>query len=96
MPYVYLVQPKYYQYDLFKIGCSQKNGTKRISSYGKDSRIIILYDTKNSIELENQLKKSFTLKFTLFDGKEIFKGNEADMKKEINLNLSCYFYKTLN
>jgi len=76
MGYVYLLQPSLaIGTNRYKIGCSTKNNTKRIKSYGSNTILLLKYDTNNPEQVETELIKEFKSRFTLYQGKEYFEGN---------------------
>ena len=82
MPYVYLIRKPFWEKGVFKIGCSDKSGYDRIKSYGKEVKILALFEVKDCREVEKNLKVLFNSKFRLIAGKEHFQGNEDEIKLE--------------
>ena len=77
---VYLIQPEELLLtNRYKIGCSNKKGLSRLSSYKKNTRYICTMECKNPFELETILKKKFNEKYKLIAGKEYFEGIENEI-----------------
>jgi hypothetical protein len=87
---VYLIQPyELLGTNIYKIGCSIKQGIKRITQgYTKGTKILHVEKCLNPSELEKIIIKSFRLKFKLVTGNEYFEGTEEEIKKE--------FYRVIN
>jgi len=81
---IYLVQPaELVGTEHYKIGCSAKNDLERFKKgYKKGTRFIIIMEVDFPFTVECEIKKTFSKKFELIAGKEYFKGNEFDIKKE--------------
>lgn len=80
---VYLIQEfKYINTNIFKIGRSGNNKLNRVKSYGKNTRVIRIYECDNNKDLEKKLIKKFKENFTLLPHtRETFKGNEKKIIK---------------
>ena len=87
---IYLIQPvELIGTNHYKIGCSSKNNLDRCKKgYKTGSRFIIIMECNEPFIVEHEIKKQFTSKFTLIYGREYFKGNEQDLKKEF-YNIVC-------
>ena len=72
---VYLVQcPEHANTNVYKIGRSDK-GVQRISSYGKDVRILCALNHNNPVNCERNLIAYYFNNYILFKGNEYFKIN---------------------
>jgi hypothetical protein len=86
--YVYMIQSaEDWNTKIIKIGrtthiISKKNSVKRFDSYPDYSKIIVVYETSNSILLEKTLLEHFRRQFTPDKGNEWFKGDISKMKEE--------------
>jgi hypothetical protein len=83
---IYLIQPaELIGTDHYKIGCSAKNDFARCKKgYKKGTRYMDIRECDDPFAVEREVKIRFNFKFNLVAGKEYFKGNEADIKKEFN------------
>ena len=61
---------------VYKIGRTKRSDGSRVASYGKDSVLLRLIECSNPDEVEAKLIQLFNTKFSLFQGKEYFKGKE--------------------
>jgi hypothetical protein len=82
---IYLVQPtELVGTKRYKIGCSKNKELDRLKKgYNKGTRYILIMETYNPFELENEIKKNFNKKFKLISGYEFFEGDEEIMKDEM-------------
>ena len=83
---VYLIQPcELKGTNRYKIGCSVKQGMKRIETgYKKGTRILRVIECDNSRKIESLLIKAFNNNFKLISGNEYFKGSEKKIINEFN------------
>ena len=87
---IYLIQPaELVGTDRYKIGCSAKNDLERLKKgYKKGTRFIDIRECDNPFAVEREVKSRFNSKFNLIAGKEYFKGDETDIKREFNDTVS--------
>ena len=87
---IYLIQPaELVGTDRYKIGCSAKNDLVRLKKgYKKGTRFIDIRECDNPFAVEREVKSRFNSKFNLIAGKEYFKGDETDIKREFNDTVS--------
>lgn len=70
---IYLVQPAtLIGTNRYKIGCSEQQDLKRILSYGKGTRYLVIEENNDIRSLEKKIKKIFKKKFKLIAGCEYF------------------------
>jgi hypothetical protein len=83
MGILYLIQPaEYIGTHCYKIGCSSKSSIGRVKyGYKKGTRYLIILECENAFDIEKILKEIFNENFTLFAGREYFKGDENEMLK---------------
>lgn len=92
---VYLIQPEELLLtNRYKIGCSNKKGLSRLSSYKKKTRYICTMECKNPFELEEILKKNFNEKYKLIAGKEYFEGIENEIFNDF-INITQTYNNTI-
>ena len=70
--------------EIYKIGKTKQEGTKRINQYPKGSEIILLMKVENCDEFENKVKILFNKKYNQRKdiGIEYYKGNKDEMVKD--------------
>ena len=80
--YVYLVQTSdNINTDKYKVGCSSKNDLSRVKGYGKDVRVVYIFETEKYAEIEKEIKNIFSKKFVCVRGSEYFEGDICSMKR---------------
>jgi hypothetical protein len=81
MGILYLIQPvEYIGTDCYKIGYSSKSNIDRVRhGYKKGTRYLHIVECDNAIEIEKILIDVFNENFTLFAGREYFKGDINEM-----------------
>lgn len=65
----------------YKIGRSSKDDLSRLRAYRVGTRMIMILECENDIEIEEKLIAAFNAQFPRVAGKEWFEGNEKDMRK---------------
>ena len=86
--FVYLCQPEEYKnMNVYKIG-NTVDIKQRISSYGKNTNLLLSYKVKNKIYCEKLIIKKFNEYFKLFKGKEWFKGELDEIKNIFNTTIT--------
>lgn len=88
--YVYILQDRTsvkLAENIYKIGKSKQANLKRFNSYPKGYKIIMLVECFDCDTVENKLIELFKSKYEQVSeyGREYFKGNVAEMKKDIFL-----------
>ncbi len=82
---VYLIQPEeYLGTATYKIGMSASNTSKRIDSYGKQSRVLSIVQCKDPSAIEEKIIHTFTEKFNVERGREYFSGDEEQLMTEFH------------
>jgi hypothetical protein len=81
---VYLIQPaELIGTNIYKIGCSKSTTLNRVKNgYKNGTRYISIYECKNPLKIEKQIKQVFNEKFNLISGYEYFSGDENKMLYE--------------
>lgn len=64
----------------YKIGRSSKNDLSRLRAYRTGTRMILILECENDIQIEARLIDAFNSQFPRVAGKEWFEGNEKDMR----------------
>jgi hypothetical protein len=64
----------------YKIGRSSKNDLSRLRAYRTGTRMILILECENDIQIEAMLIDAFNSQFPRVAGKEWFEGNEKDMR----------------
>ena len=64
----------------YKIGRSSKNDLSRLRAYRAGTRMIMILECENDVEIEERLIAAFNARFPRVAGKEWFEGNEKDMR----------------
>jgi hypothetical protein len=64
----------------YKIGRSSKNDLSRLRAYRVGTRMILVMECDNDVEIEEKLIAAFNGLFPRVAGKEWFEGNEKDMR----------------
>lgn len=87
--YIYLLQVRISTTDentpVFKVGKTKQSEFKRVKSYPKDTIMILQIMCKNCTQIETELLRVFTCKYTKLSdiGNEYFTGNVSSMKSDI-------------
>ena len=70
--------------EIYKIGKTTQEGTKRLTQYSKGSKIILLMEVENCHEFENQVKDIFNKKYQRRKdlGNEYYEGDKDEMVKD--------------
>jgi len=93
---VYLIQTSDSRHNVYKIGGSNQTGIKRIMSYGKETRIIMVFECPEDYKtLEELIKVYFRSKFKLVRGSEYFEGNELEIKLEFLSVIMIYLSQSI-
>lgn len=71
-------------WEIYKIGKTTQEGTKRFTQYPKDSKLILLMEVENCHEFENQVKEIFNKKYQRRKdiGNEYYEGDKDEMVKD--------------
>ena len=80
--FIYLIQEKIYideNIDVYKIGKSTQENTRRVKSYPSGSKLYIQLSCNNCHLMEKNLINIFKTKFKLYRGREYFLGNLESM-----------------
>jgi len=64
----------------YKIGRSSKNDLSRLRAYRVGTRMILILECDNDVEIEERLIAAFNSLFPRVAGKEWFEGNEKEMR----------------
>lgn len=64
----------------YKIGRSSKNDLSRLRAYRMGTRMIMIVECENDVQIEEKLIAAFNSAFPRVAGKEWFEGNEKDMR----------------
>lgn len=64
----------------YKIGRSSKNDLSRLRAYRAGTRMILILECENDVEIEERLIAAFNSLFPRVAGKEWFEGNEKEMR----------------
>jgi P4 family phage/plasmid primase-like protien len=101
--YIYLIQDgEFLNTDVYKVGrTTQKGDTRslsRIKSYNKDTIQKYLREVNNEhvIDIENDIKRVFKLKYKLIKGTEWFDGNYKNMIIDIDSIINKYIENITN
>ncbi len=68
----------------YKIGCSHKQFQRILKGYRMSDRIICYHECSAPFQVEIRIKNEFKTRFKLVAGREIFEGNEEEIKQAFN------------
>jgi len=69
--------------NVYKVGRTKQKFLKRFAAYPPGSQVFMVFNVRNSLKIENTIKKLFKTKYKLVRGTEYFEGDVSNMITDI-------------